>query len=129
MAVFAGAVVGTIGGGHLEYQAIAAARARLPGACPADGDVVSTARLVLGPSRGSAAAVPFLCASSASGRTRCRPCACGWARIYSLLRFSAAATWAMRGPYQVLTRPAERMEDFSKWPAKKSTKARTRADT
>jgi xanthine dehydrogenase accessory factor len=47
MAVFADVVVGTIGGGHLEYQAIATARARLQGA---PGDAVS--RFVLGPSLG-----------------------------------------------------------------------------
>ena len=47
MAVFADAVTGTIGGGHLEYQAITTARARLQGAA---GDAVS--RVVLGPSLG-----------------------------------------------------------------------------
>lgn len=54
MAVFADGVVGTIGGGHLEYQAIAQARAGLaacgesgrPGAAPVRG------RFALGPSLG-----------------------------------------------------------------------------
>ena len=45
MAVFAGAVVGTIGGGHLEYQAIA--RARAPGAM-----ATPVQRVALGPSLG-----------------------------------------------------------------------------
>jgi xanthine dehydrogenase accessory factor len=48
MAVFAGTVVGTLGGGHLEYQAIATARARLQGV-PADA---AQSRFVLGPSLG-----------------------------------------------------------------------------
>ena len=47
MAVFAGEVVGTIGGGHLEYQAIATARERLQGLA---GEALS--RVVLGPSLG-----------------------------------------------------------------------------
>lgn len=47
MAVFADGVVGTIGGGHLEHQAMAAARAQLQ-----DGPLVSTSRFVLGPSLG-----------------------------------------------------------------------------
>jgi xanthine dehydrogenase accessory factor len=47
MAVFADAVVGTIGGGHLEHQAMAMARSRLQGA--AGEDLV---RFVLGPSLG-----------------------------------------------------------------------------
>ncbi|MDO8440057.1 MAG: xanthine dehydrogenase accessory protein XdhC [Polaromonas sp.] len=47
MAVFAGTVVGTLGGGQLEYQALATARARLQGA---PGEAVS--RFVLGPSLG-----------------------------------------------------------------------------
>ncbi len=47
MAVFADTVVGTIGGGHLEYQAVATARARLQGE---RGDEES--RVVLGPSLG-----------------------------------------------------------------------------
>lgn len=48
MAVFAAGVVGTIGGGHLEYQAIDAARARL--AAPSGPPVVQ--RYALGPSLG-----------------------------------------------------------------------------
>jgi xanthine dehydrogenase accessory factor len=47
MAVFADAVVGTIGGGHLEFQAIAEARARLAGR---GGDPIL--RYPLGPSLG-----------------------------------------------------------------------------
>lgn len=47
MGVFAEGVVGTIGGGHLEHQAIAAARAQLHGA-PAEAE----SRFVLGPSLG-----------------------------------------------------------------------------
>lgn len=47
MAVFADTVAGTIGGGHLEYQATAIARAHLQGA-PGD----ESARFVLGPSLG-----------------------------------------------------------------------------
>lgn len=47
MAVFADSVVATIGGGHLEHQAIATARLRLQGAT---GDRLS--RVVLGPSLG-----------------------------------------------------------------------------
>ena len=47
MAVFAEAVVGTIGGGHLEYEAMAMARTRLHG--KSGEDVV---RIVLGPSLG-----------------------------------------------------------------------------
>ncbi|MDP3169340.1 MAG: xanthine dehydrogenase accessory protein XdhC [Polaromonas sp.] len=47
MGVFAEGVVGTIGGGHLEHQAIAAARAQLHG-----GPAEATSRFVLGPSLG-----------------------------------------------------------------------------
>ncbi len=47
MAVFAGEVVGTIGGGHLEYEAIASARERLQGA-----QAEAVIRVVLGPSLG-----------------------------------------------------------------------------
>ena len=47
MAVFAGDVIGTIGGGHLEFQAIAEARQRLAGAA---GDAVR--QYALGPSLG-----------------------------------------------------------------------------
>ena len=47
MAVFADAVLGTIGGGHVEHQAIAEARRRLAGAT---GDAVL--RFALGPSLG-----------------------------------------------------------------------------
>lgn len=47
MAVFANEVVGTIGGGHLEYQAMATARGRLQGE---RGDEEN--RVVLGPSLG-----------------------------------------------------------------------------
>lgn len=47
MAVFAGEVVGTIGGGHLEYQAIASARERLQGV-----QAEALSRIVLGPSLG-----------------------------------------------------------------------------
>lgn len=47
MAVFADGVVGTIGGGHLEHQAMAAARAQLRG-----GPAEAESRFVLGPSLG-----------------------------------------------------------------------------
>lgn len=47
MAVFAEGVVGTIGGGHLEHQAMAAARAQLQG-----GPAQAESRFVLGPSLG-----------------------------------------------------------------------------
>ena len=47
MAVFPGALVGTIGGGHLEYEAVASARARLAGAVGPE-----LQRVVLGPSLG-----------------------------------------------------------------------------
>jgi xanthine dehydrogenase accessory factor len=47
MAVFADGVVGTIGGGHLEHQALAAARAQLR-----DGTAQAESRFVLGPSLG-----------------------------------------------------------------------------
>jgi len=47
MAVFADAVVGTIGGGHLEFDAIAQARRRLAGA-----DGAPVLRYALGPSLG-----------------------------------------------------------------------------
>ncbi|MHB1249279.1 MAG: xanthine dehydrogenase accessory protein XdhC [Polaromonas sp.] len=50
MAVFADAVVGTIGGGHLEYQAIAAARMHLTKA-QGKGEV-ATLRFALGPALG-----------------------------------------------------------------------------
>ena len=48
MAVFADQVIGTIGGGHLEYQAIASARAQLAGAA-ADQEPL---RFALGPALG-----------------------------------------------------------------------------
>ena len=47
MAVFAGHVVGTIGGGHVEFQAIAEARRRLVG-----GQGAAVLRCALGPSLG-----------------------------------------------------------------------------
>jgi xanthine dehydrogenase accessory factor len=47
MAVFAGRVLGTIGGGHLEFDAIALARAALAG-----GAVEAQRRFALGPSLG-----------------------------------------------------------------------------
>ena len=50
MAVFANEVVGTIGGGHLEYQAIADARQRLHGLPVVQEEALS--RVVLGPSLG-----------------------------------------------------------------------------
>jgi xanthine dehydrogenase accessory factor len=50
MAVFADALVGTIGGGHLEYQAIANARAQLQQAGAQAGE--STLRFALGPALG-----------------------------------------------------------------------------
>ena len=48
MAVFAGRVLGTIGGGHLEFDAIALARAALAGATPLE----PARRFALGPSLG-----------------------------------------------------------------------------
>lgn len=50
MAVFPDALVGTIGGGHLEYDAIAKARALLAG--DAAGRQATTLRVALGPSLG-----------------------------------------------------------------------------
>jgi xanthine dehydrogenase accessory factor len=50
MAVFADAIVGTIGGGHLEYEAIARARALLAGEAPGHADALL--RVALGPSLG-----------------------------------------------------------------------------
>jgi xanthine dehydrogenase accessory factor len=50
MAVFADAVVGTIGGGHLEYEAIARARALLTGEGPDPAGAL--VRVALGPSLG-----------------------------------------------------------------------------
>jgi xanthine dehydrogenase accessory factor len=47
MAVFAGNVLGTVGGGHLEFEAIAEARRRLAG-----GQGASQRRFALGPSLG-----------------------------------------------------------------------------
>jgi xanthine dehydrogenase accessory factor len=55
MGVFADAVVGTIGGGHLEFEAMARARAFLaaPGGSPgADEPMPMQARFALGPSLG-----------------------------------------------------------------------------
>jgi xanthine dehydrogenase accessory factor len=51
MAVFADALVGTIGGGHLEYDAIARARALLADKQP-DEHGATTLRVALGPSLG-----------------------------------------------------------------------------
>jgi xanthine dehydrogenase accessory factor len=50
MAVFADAIVGTIGGGHLEYESIARARALLAGEVPGRADAL--VRVALGPSLG-----------------------------------------------------------------------------
>ena len=50
MAVFADEVVGTIGGGHLEYQAIATARQRLQGLPILQEETLT--RVVLGPTLG-----------------------------------------------------------------------------
>jgi xanthine dehydrogenase accessory factor len=53
MAVFADAVVGTVGGGHLEYQAIATARARLAVGETGSGESApALVRFALGPSLG-----------------------------------------------------------------------------
>ena len=54
MAVFADAVIGTIGGGHLEHQAIAQARARLAAADSSDQAQAAPTlvRFALGPSLG-----------------------------------------------------------------------------
>ena len=58
MAVFADALVGTIGGGHLEFDAIAEARARLAGTVPSSSPSSSPSlpgdvkRYALGPSLG-----------------------------------------------------------------------------
>ncbi|CAN5373558.1 xanthine dehydrogenase accessory protein XdhC [soil metagenome] len=55
MAVFAGSAVGTIGGGHLEYEAMARARASLaaPGETARQGPAApALARFALGPSLG-----------------------------------------------------------------------------
>ncbi|AYQ26784.1 MULTISPECIES: xanthine dehydrogenase accessory protein XdhC [unclassified Polaromonas] len=55
MAVFADALVGTIGGGHLEYDAIARARTLLAGDGDGDGEgegEATTLRVALGPSLG-----------------------------------------------------------------------------
>jgi xanthine dehydrogenase accessory factor len=53
MAVFADAVVGTVGGGHLEYQAIATARARLAADETGSGESApALVRFALGPSLG-----------------------------------------------------------------------------
>ena len=51
MAVFDDALVGTLGGGHLEYQAIARARAML-GAEPAEAPPATSERFALGPALG-----------------------------------------------------------------------------
>ena len=51
MAVFADAVVGTIGGGHVEYQAIARARALLAAPSPA-AQPLAAVRFALGPALG-----------------------------------------------------------------------------
>lgn len=50
MAVFADALVGTIGGGHLEYQAIAVARAQLKKSVQEEENI--TRRFALGPALG-----------------------------------------------------------------------------
>ncbi|MBA2675688.1 xanthine dehydrogenase accessory protein XdhC [Ramlibacter sp.] len=52
MAVFADRVAGTIGGGQLEFQAIAQARAQLQGAAGAAGAQPDVIRYPLGPSLG-----------------------------------------------------------------------------
>ena len=52
MAVFADALVGTIGGGHLEYQAIASARAQLQDGGPGVQGGQATLRFALGPALG-----------------------------------------------------------------------------
>ncbi len=82
MAVFADTVVGTIGGGHVEFEAIARARQRLARA-RAEGDAPDTQRVALGPALGqccggvmelryerlTAADVPRLQALDAQART------------------------------------------------------------
>lgn len=66
MAVFPDALVGTIGGGHLEYDAIARARALLAG--DAAGRQAATLRVALGPSLGQCCggvvALRFECVSA-----------------------------------------------------------------
>jgi xanthine dehydrogenase accessory factor len=52
MAVFADALVGTIGGGHLEYDAIARARAMLLAGEGEGEREATTLRVALGPSLG-----------------------------------------------------------------------------
>lgn len=81
MAVFADAVVGTIGGGHVEFDAIARARQRLAAASALPA-TAATQRVALGPALGqccggtmdlryeplAAADVPRLLAQDAQGR-------------------------------------------------------------
>ena len=71
MAVFADALVGTIGGGHVEFEAIARARALLAGAATAGGEVIH--RYALGPSLGQCCGgvmhVRFECVSAADERS------------------------------------------------------------
>ena len=105
MAVFADAVVGTIGGGHVEFQAIALARRRLAGET---GDTVL--RFALGPSLGQCCGgVMFLrlervdAASTAASRQRLSiarmPLALfggghvGQALVEVLARLPFAVTW------------------------------------
>jgi xanthine dehydrogenase accessory factor len=71
MAVFADALVGTIGGGHVEFEAIARARALLADAATAAGDTLH--RYALGPSLGQCCGgvmhVRFECVSAADERS------------------------------------------------------------
>ncbi|RYX91042.1 MAG: xanthine dehydrogenase accessory protein XdhC [Comamonadaceae bacterium] len=52
MAVFADVFIGTIGGGHLEYEALEKARDLLAAVLPGDDPVEITVRFALGPSLG-----------------------------------------------------------------------------
>jgi xanthine/CO dehydrogenase XdhC/CoxF family maturation factor len=76
MAVFADEVMGTIGGGHLEWQAIAQARQLL---AQWDADPAALRehiqRYALGPSLGHAAAVRWSC--TLHGLTPAMPNVCG----------------------------------------------------
>jgi xanthine dehydrogenase accessory factor len=112
MAVFADALVGTIGGGHVEFDAMARARALLAGSAPTGGQAVH--RYALGPALGQccggvmhlrfepvrAADGPALAARLVSvSRARTRPVALfggghvGHALVQVLAKLPFSLTW------------------------------------
>ena len=95
MAVFSDRIIGTIGGGHLEFKAIARARESLlseAGRYAACADACRTGARAWA----SAAAGSFTCGSRPSRPQIFPPCVNGWPPAAARWPFSVAVMWARR---------------------------------